>query len=139
MTSKKRPSILSVALLIAGAAVGAGILGLPVQTGMAGALPALIALSLMWLVSLTTSWIIADSYLRGNDAQADLASIYQHELGAWGKWLTVVGYLINYYGIMVAYLKQSSWHSPGTYLDGPGLFRSRNGGLHLWPGSGAAF
>ena len=108
MTSKKRPSPLSVALLIAGAAVGAGILGLPVQTGMAGALPALIALSLMWLVSLTTSWVIADSYLRGGNAQADLASIYQHEIGAWGKWLTVVGYLINYYGIMVAYLAGSA-------------------------------
>jgi tyrosine-specific transport protein len=92
------------ALLVAGAAVGAGILGLPVQTGLAGFWPAVGALTLMWLVLLVSALVIADAYLRHGRAEADLAGLYHRELGPAGKWAAVGAYFVNYYGIMVAYL-----------------------------------
>ena len=91
-------------MLIAGSAVGAGILGLPVQTGKAGVIPAGLTMVAIWGILLSTAWVLATRHMAGDDPQADLPTLYQRELGAWGKWLAVAGYLVIYYGIMVAYL-----------------------------------
>ncbi len=104
MAKGQSSPIITMALLIGGAAVGAGILGLPVQTGLAGMLPALAGLVLMWAAGLASAWVIAGAYLRLGDTCADLPTLFARELGTWAKWLTVAGYLVNYYGIMVAYL-----------------------------------
>ena len=58
---KQIPSlrILTVSLLVTGTTVGAGILALPVQTGLAGAFPSLIAIVLMWGLMLLTGRILA--------------------------------------------------------------------------------
>lgn len=96
--------IITMALLIGGAAVGAGILGLPVQCGLAGMLPAVAGLVLMWGAGLTSAWVMADSYLRLGNDKADLPTLFGSELGPWAKWFTVAGYLVNFYGILVAYL-----------------------------------
>ncbi len=140
------------ALLVAGAAVGAGILGLPVQTGLAGFWPAAAGLSLMWLVLLLTALVIADAYLRQGRAEADLAGLYHRELGPAGKWAAVGAYFINYYGIMVAYLSGAAavlglltgradlqgllmllffLVATGACLAGPGLVRRFNALLML--------
>lgn len=107
MPSKQTTTVAHAALLIGGAAVGAGILGLPIQTGLAGFWPAMTGMIFLWAASLATAWVIAGAYLRCDDPNADLATIYQNELGPWAKWLALSGYLINYYGIMVAYLAGS--------------------------------
>lgn len=101
---KKRPPVLTSALLIGGNAVGAGILGLPIKTGMAGMLPALLGMVCLWAAMWATGWILAQSLIRIQSQKADLAHLFNAELGKGAKWLAVTGYFINYYGIMVAYL-----------------------------------
>lgn len=100
----QRPPVLGTALLIAGAAVGAGILGLPVQTGLAGFGPSLVGLVLIALAMWVNAWILAEGLIRHGADKEDLAWLFHRELGAGGRWLTVAGYLVNYYGVMVAYL-----------------------------------
>ncbi len=100
----QRPPVLSTALLIAGAAVGAGILGMPVQTGLSGFGPTVIGLVLIALAMWVNAWILAEGMIKNGADQEDLAWLFHRELGAGGRWMTVAGYLINYYGVMVAYL-----------------------------------
>jgi tyrosine-specific transport protein len=100
----QRPPVLSTALLIAGAAVGAGILGMPVQTGLAGFGPTTIGLLIMALAMWVNAWILAEGLIRRGAGKEDLAWLFHQELGQGGRWLTIAGYLINYYGVMVAYL-----------------------------------
>jgi len=59
MMAKHRHPVFSTALLIAGNAVGAGILALPVKTAMAGVLPSLTAMLLVWMATLATGLILA--------------------------------------------------------------------------------
>ena len=101
---KKKPSILSVALLIAGATIGAGILGLPVQTGLSGFFPTLFGTIFIWILMSITALIIAERFMKAKNYANDFPSIFKEDFGVIGKYLSVVGYLINYYGVMVAYL-----------------------------------
>ena len=103
-----RPPVVTMALLIGGNAVGAGILGLPIKTGLAGAFPTLLAMAGVWAAMWLTGRILAQSLLRLNSPDADLARLFNTELGRAGKWVAVAGYFINYYGIMVAYLAGSA-------------------------------
>ncbi|MCB2186256.1 MAG: tryptophan/tyrosine permease [Deltaproteobacteria bacterium] len=104
MPTPGKPPVWTMALLIAGCAVGAGILALPVQTGLAGLAPAGVGMVVVWAVLLASAWVLARLQLAGGDLDADLPTLYHRHLGPWGKWLAVVGYLIIYYGILVAYL-----------------------------------
>ncbi len=104
MARGKRPPVMGMALLIGGAAVGAGILGLPVQTGLAGLLPSVLGQVLLAVALWVTAWIIAEGLIRRDAGNRDLAWLFEQELGPWGRWLTIAGYLVNYYGALVAYL-----------------------------------
>ena len=98
----------SIALLISGATIGAGILGLPIQTGQAGFIPSFVAITVLWLFMFISGSIIAEHYLRAEDKGIDLPGIFERAFGTSGKYVAAVGYLINYYGIMVAYLAAST-------------------------------
>ena len=100
----KKPSVFSVALLIAGATIGAGILGLPVQTGLSGFLPTLFGTVIIWILMSITAFIIAERFMRAGNYANDFPTIFREDFGVIGKYLSVIGYLINYYGVMVAYL-----------------------------------
>ena len=92
------------ALMISGNTIGAGILGLPILGGMAGALPSTIGLCIIWMVMLGTGHILAWRMISlGHDIQG-LPSLFHKELGPVGKGFAIIGYLINYFGILVAYL-----------------------------------
>lgn len=108
MSQDKRPPLVSITLLIVGNAVGAGILGIPIKTGPAGAGPSLLGLLGVWLLMLASGWVLALRLMAHPGRAGDLPTLYQRELGAWGKWLATAGYLVNYYGIMVAYLAGST-------------------------------
>jgi tyrosine-specific transport protein len=100
----KKPSVFSVALLICGATIGAGILGLPVQTGLSGFFPALFGIIVIWCLMSITAIIIAERFMRSYSYTNDFPSIFKKDFGTVGKYLSVFGYLVNYYGVMVAYL-----------------------------------
>ena len=103
---KNKSSILAVGMLIGGATIGAGILGLPIQTGMAGVIPSVIGTLWVWVLLTLTAFIITDRFLQEGDSEIaqDFPTIFKKDFGIVGKILVIIGYLVNYYGIMVAYL-----------------------------------
>ncbi len=104
MNNSTKTPVVTVALLIAGTTIGAGILGLPIKTGLSGTIPTLLGMLLVWSIMLTTAWILVETILKSNDKEADLPSLLSHELGTWAKVVATVGYLIIFYGVLVAYL-----------------------------------
>ncbi|MBC7355780.1 MAG: Aromatic amino acid permease [Desulfomicrobiaceae bacterium] len=98
------PPVFSIALVITGNMLGAGILGLPVKTGIAGFVPAIIGTVAMWALMLATALIYASQKSFAESAHADLPSFFQRELGNTGKWITIVANLIILYGLLTAYI-----------------------------------
>jgi tyrosine-specific transport protein len=96
--------IFTAALMISGNTIGAGILGLPVLGGMAGAIPSILGLMAIWMVMLGTAFVLAWRMMSHGPEIKGLPSLYQKELGSFGKGFASIGYLINYFGILVAYL-----------------------------------
>ena len=96
--------VLSVSFLITGNMVGAGILGLPVNTGLAGFGPALAAMLLFWSLMVVTAFVIADMTIKSNEVDFDLPSLFDQSLGRGGRWLAVAANLLILYGLAVAYL-----------------------------------
>lgn len=99
-----RPPVIAAGLLIAGTAVGAGLLGLPVKTGLAGLGPSSLALIVAWAAMTASAWAIARGVIDSGDLTIDLPSLFRRELGRGAMWLAVAAYLVNMYGIMIAYL-----------------------------------
>ena len=96
--------IFTAALMISGNTIGAGILGLPILGGMAGAIPSVIGLVAIWMVMLGTAFVLAWRMISHGREIKGLPSLFQKELGPFGKGFATIGYLINYFGILVAYL-----------------------------------
>jgi len=103
----RQGSVLSMALLVAGTAVGAGILGIPMQAGIAGIIPSMVGIITVWFAMLCAGLILARSLISVPHQKEDLPSLFQRELGLPGKWLSTIGYLIIFYGLMTAYLEGS--------------------------------
>lgn len=97
-------SLTGVVLLIAGATIGAGILGLPVQTGLSGFLPSVFGIIIIWLFMTITALILAERFIKDNNLSNDYPTVFKEDFGIWGKIFSVLGYLINYYSVMIAYL-----------------------------------
>ncbi|MGB2705929.1 MAG: aromatic amino acid transport family protein [Candidatus Omnitrophota bacterium] len=95
-------------LLVTGMTIGAGILGLPIKTGIAGVLPSLLSMFLVWLLMLCTATVFIYKFTHPKTRSRDYPTLFQAELGSKGKWISVFGYLVNYYGILVAYLTGSA-------------------------------
>ena len=96
--------IFTAALMISGNTIGAGILGLPILGGMTGALPSIAGLMAIWMVMLGTAFVLAWRMTSHGPEVEGLPSLFQKELGPFGKGFATIGYLINYFGILVAYL-----------------------------------
>ncbi len=91
------------ALLICGTCVGAGMLGLPVETGPAGLYPALIINILSYLLMLLTGLYFMEATLWMPD-QSNLISMSQKFFGRFGQWASGFFFLFLYYCLMVAYV-----------------------------------
>ena len=100
-------SVWSAALFISGASIGAGLLALPVQTGLSGMIPALSGLMLTWAFMLISGLILVESFIGLKQPSAGLFTLYKHELGKWSGWLVTPGFLLIFYGVLVAYISGS--------------------------------
>jgi tyrosine-specific transport protein len=100
-------TIFSVVIFLSSASIGAGILGLPIQAGSAGLIPVFSAIFFVWLIMLFTSYFIADIYLESSNYDSDIPELLERPLGWFGKVFGTVGYLLNAYGILVAYIAAS--------------------------------
>ena len=97
-------TILAEALLVTGNLIGAGLLGLPVKTGLAGFFPALIIMLIIGLGMFFSAAVLAREACKRNDHSFNFPSLYQHYLGPIGKWIAVFTNLLIIYGLLTAYL-----------------------------------
>ncbi|MBM3198452.1 MAG: tyrosine transporter [Chlamydiae bacterium] len=104
--SEKPGSLLGGTLLITGSCVGAGMLGLPILTGLAGLGPAFLMFCAAWLFMTLTAFLLIEinSWF---PKQVNLLSMVEHTLGKGGKNLCWVVYLFLFYALLVAYISAS--------------------------------
>jgi tyrosine-specific transport protein len=95
--------LLSGSFLVAGTAVGAGMLGIPMVTSPAGFFPAFLITILVWAFMLVTGLYFLDITLK-MPRGANLLSITHHYLGRKGKILCGGMFLFLYYCLLTAYI-----------------------------------
>ncbi|MFC2049287.1 amino acid permease, partial [Chlamydiota bacterium] len=102
----KHGSVLGGILLIAGSCIGAGMLALPVITGIGGFGPAVAMLLLAWLFMTSTSLLLLEANLAiGHDLS--LISIAERTLGKTGKVLCWLLFIFLFYSLSIAYISAS--------------------------------
>lgn len=89
-------------LLVAGTAIGAGMLALPIATGLGGFLPACITYFLCWLFMAATGLLLLEICL-WMPQDANMVSMAYHLLGKVGKAVSWVLYLFLFYCLTIAY------------------------------------
>lgn len=90
-------------LLIAGTAIGAGMLALPVLTGISGIFSSILLMSIVWLFNLFIGYLILEATLR-LPSESNLISIIGFSLGKTGKTITWISGVIFLYALLVTYL-----------------------------------
>lgn len=99
----KQGSILGGVLLIAGSCVGAGMLGLPIITGIAGFFPSLLMFFFAWLFMTATGLLLVE--VNGwFSHRVNMISMIEKALGKGGKILCWITYLFLFYALLVAYI-----------------------------------
>lgn len=94
-------------LLVAGTAIGAGMLALPVISAFGGFFPSLALLAITWLFLFATSLLLLDVNLHFRD-EVNLISMAGRTLGFAGKAVTWVTYLLLLYSLTAAYIAGSA-------------------------------
>lgn len=90
-------------LLIAGTAIGAGMLGIPLVTAGAGLGLALLITAAVWLFMLLTGLLVVEAALKA-PPNSNFLSLSTHFLGWRGSAITGFFYLFLYYALLVAYI-----------------------------------
>ncbi|MDB2614236.1 hypothetical protein N9Y92_03660 [Chlamydiales bacterium] len=99
--------VFGASLLITGTTIGAGILALPLVTGLAGFFPSILLLIAYWLFMTYTAFLILEATLWFKK-DTNLITIAEDTLGRFGKWITWIFYLFLLYALTTAYLSLSS-------------------------------
>ncbi len=94
-------------LLVAGTAIGAGMLALPVISAFAGFFPSLWGLIACWAFMFATAWLILEVNL-ACPGDVNLISMAGRTLGTPGKLVCWVTYLLLLYSLTAAYLSGSA-------------------------------
>jgi tyrosine-specific transport protein len=90
-------------LLVAGTAIGAGMLALPAVTAHAGFMPSLLMFAVCWGFMTLAALLLASVTLAHPD-KPNLVSLARATLGTWGAWGVSATYLLLLYALMTAYL-----------------------------------
>lgn len=107
---KKSGSVFGGTLLITGSCIGAGMLGLPVLTGIPGFFPSSVMFFIAWLFMLTTAILMVE-IMGWFNKPVNLISMVEHTLGPIGKVLCWFLYLFLFYALLVAYMSVSGNHA----------------------------
>lgn len=109
MKSEKN-KVLGGSLLIAGSCIGAGMLALPILTGLAGLGPTCIMFFLAWGFMTTTALLLIE--VNGwFKKPVNFLSMVEHTLGKWARRLSWILYLSLFYALIVAYMVLSGNHA----------------------------
>ncbi len=96
-------------LLIAGSCIGAGMLALPILTGMAGFFPSFVMFFIAWIFMTTTGLLLVE--VNGwFEHPVNFISMVGHTLGMVGRVLCWLLYLFLFYALLVAYMVGSGNH-----------------------------
>ena len=90
-------------LLISGTTVGAGMLALPLTTGLAGFFPALCIMTAIWLYMMLTAYYLLEVNLR-MPGESNLISMMGKTLGPGGQLISWIIYLLLLYALMTSYM-----------------------------------
>ena len=96
--------MITVAFLITGNLIGAGILGLPVDTGLAGFIPSLLGMLVIAGAMFFTAVVIGNEAADKRDESFNYPSLYHKYLGSMGKWIAILANVLILYGLLTAYL-----------------------------------
>ncbi|OGV54007.1 MAG: hypothetical protein A2X49_12490, partial [Lentisphaerae bacterium GWF2_52_8] len=99
-----RRQIIYIAFLVTGNLIGAGILGLPINTGLAGFAPSVISLIVVCGAMLFTAFVIGEEACGARQDTFNLPSLYEKYLGSWGKWIATSANLLILYCLLTAYI-----------------------------------
>jgi tyrosine-specific transport protein len=111
----KEGSVIGGALLIAGSCIGAGMLALPILTGVGGFFPSLIMFFIAWGFMTVTAFLLIE--VNGwFEKRVNLLSMLYHTLGDWGRAFGWVLYLFLFYALLVAYITASGNHVSSFFL-----------------------
>lgn len=102
----KSGSVLGGILLISGSCVGAGMLGLPIQTGLAGFLPSLLSFLVVWLFMTTSGFMLLEAN-SWHPKDTNILTMISHSLGKIGRYVCWFFYLFLFYALLVAYMAAS--------------------------------
>lgn len=93
-------------LLVAGTAIGAGMLALPVSTGLAGFFPAICLMTIAWIFMTYTALLMLEVNLSMGENN-NLITMAKHTLGKWGESVSWIAYLFLLYALTTAYIAGS--------------------------------
>jgi tyrosine-specific transport protein len=101
--NQKQGSVIGGMLLIVGSCIGAGMLGLPIVTGISGFFPSLAMFFCGWLFMTSTALLLVE--VNGwFSHKVNLLTMTEQALGKWGKGVCWVTYLFLFYALLVAYI-----------------------------------
>lgn len=103
MELNKGGSLIGGALLVAGTAIGGGMLALPVLTATGGFIPATVIYVLCWLFMACTGLLLMEIFLWSKD-EVNIVSMAQMTLGLGGKIAAWLLYIFLFYSLTVAYI-----------------------------------
>ncbi len=104
--SEKSGSVIGGMLLIAGSCIGAGMLALPILTGLAGFFPSLAMFLCAWVFMTLTALLLVEVNGWFKD-QVHFITMVDHTLGRIGRGLSWILYLFLFYALLVAYIAGS--------------------------------
>ena len=107
--SRKKGSVFGGTLLITGSCIGAGMLGLPILTGIPGFFPSFLMFLISWAFMLTTGILMVE-IMGWFKKPVNLISMVEKTLGPLGKVLCWFLYLFLFYALLVAYISASGNH-----------------------------
>jgi tyrosine-specific transport protein len=100
--TKSKSKVFTASLLLAGTAIGAGMLALPVTTAAGGFWPAIAIYFVCWIFSACTGLLLLEACL-WLPKDSNIVSLSSHLLGRKGKYASWVLYLFLFYSLTVAY------------------------------------
>jgi len=98
-----KSKVFSASLLIAGTAIGAGMLALPVTTAAGGFWPAIINYFVCWIFSLATGLLLLEACF-WFPKDSNIVTLSKHLLGKKGKIASWLLYLFLFYCLTIAYV-----------------------------------
>ncbi len=99
-------SLFGATLLVAGSAIGAGMLGIPLATGLSGFWPSVVVFFFCWLfMSCTALFLLEANLFAGHDS--NIITMAESSLGKLGKGISFTVYVFLIYSLNIAYIDAS--------------------------------